>query len=181
MTASNLSRQYGKAAICFGLAGTLIYLLMINVTLPHIEAVSGQVPFDMRPFGYGLDEAKDLLEGLQQDGRRYYLTRQIPLDTVYPALLALTLISTICWIGLGLPHSKLVRVGIAFSVAAAFFDYAENLGVAVIILNWPNMNSGLVDATSTATVLKSCSTVAAVSTMLVLAVLRFSRRKVAPD
>ena len=53
MTASNLSKQYGMAAISFGLVGVIIYLLMINVTLAHIEGVSGQVPFDMRPFGYG--------------------------------------------------------------------------------------------------------------------------------
>lgn len=70
MTASNLSKQYGMAAISFGLVGGIIYLLMINVTLAHIEGVSGQVPFDMRPFGYGQLEAGKLLDGLGENGRR---------------------------------------------------------------------------------------------------------------
>ncbi len=138
MMTSNLSRRYGMATISFGLVGVMIYLLMINVTLAHIEAVSGQIPFDMRPFGYGQLEAGKLLDGLGENGRWYYLTRQIPLDTAYPALLALTLISAICWLGLRQPNSTNVRVGIVFSVGAAFFDYAENLGVAVMISSWPN-------------------------------------------
>ena len=177
MTTSILSRRYGMAVICFGLVGAVIYLLMINVTLPHIEAISGQIPFDMRPFGYGLHEATQLLEGLEEAGRRYYLTRQIPIDTIYPALLALTLVSMMCWLGLRLPNSRLVRVGIVFSVGAAFFDYTENLGIAVMISSWPNMPNGLVYAASTATVLKSCLTVAAVSTALLLGATRLRRRK----
>lgn len=172
MMTSNLSRRYGMAAISFGLVGAIIYLLMINVTLAHIEAVSGQVPFDMRPLGYGLHEAAQLLDGLGENGRRYYLTHQIPLDTAYPAFLALTLISVIWWLGLRLPNRTTVRVGIVFSVAAAVFDYTENLGVAVMISSWPNLPSGLVYATSTATVLKSSLTVAAVSTVFLLVAVR---------
>ena len=156
------------ATISFGLVGVMIYLLMINVTLAHIEAVSGQIPFDMRPFGYGQLEAGKLLDGLGENGRGYYLTRQIPLDTAYPALLALTLISAICWLGLRLPNSQLVRIGIVLSIGAALFDYTENLGVAAMISSWPNPPNGLVYATSAATVLKSCLTVAAVSTTLLL-------------
>lgn len=146
---------------------------MINITLDHIEAISGQVPFDMRHFGYGLHEATQLLNGLEEDGRRYYLTRQIPIDTIYPALLGLTLVSAIFWFGLGLPKSRFVRVGIVLSVGAVFFDYVENLAVAVMLSSWPDIPNGLVCATSTATVLKSCLTVAAVSTVSLLGVIRF--------
>jgi len=46
-----LSRYIGFAALGCGLIATVIYVLMISVTLAHIEAVSGQVPFDMRPLG----------------------------------------------------------------------------------------------------------------------------------
>lgn len=51
MTNGSKSRHIGVIAIGCGLIGTLIYLLMIKVTLAHIEKVSGHTPFDMRPLG----------------------------------------------------------------------------------------------------------------------------------
>ena len=41
----------GTAAIVFGLAGAAVYLFMVGITLAHIEAISGHLPLDMRPFG----------------------------------------------------------------------------------------------------------------------------------
>ena len=178
MMTENGPRRYGMAALASGLAGASIYLLMINVTLAHIETVSGQIPFDMRPFGYGPQEAAQLLDALGADGRRYYLTRQIPLDTVYPALLAMTLVSSMLWFGTRLPNSRLVRTGIVFAVGAAFFDYAENIGIAAMILGWPDVSDALVQATSAASVVKSCSTTAAAFIVLCLWVMRISRSKV---
>ena len=61
MTNGILSRHIGVIAIGCGLIGTSIYLLMIKVTLARIEAVSGHVPFDMRPLGYGPADAATLL------------------------------------------------------------------------------------------------------------------------
>ncbi len=168
MTTGIPQQRHGMAAIAFGLAAAALYLLMITVTLAHIQAISGQVAFDMRPFGYSPQEAARLLDALGQEGRTYYLTRQIPLDTVYPALLAMTLISAICWFGLRLSDRRFVRIGIAFSVSAAVFDYVENLGVALMILNWQDLSPVLVHATSTASIAKACLTTAAAMTTLAL-------------
>ena len=162
MTNRILSKQIGIIAVGSGLIGASIYLLMINVTLAHIEAVSGHVPFDMRPFGYSSTEAARLLEALGVEGRAYYLSHQIALDTLYPAMLALTLVATICWFGQSMPNRKLVRFGIAFSVGSALFDYVENLGIAAMVWSWPEVSVPLVYATSTATILKSVSTTVAV-------------------
>ena len=162
MTNRKLSKHIGKVAVGSGLIGASIYLLMINVTLAHIEAVSGHVPFDMRPFGYGSKEAATLLEALGVEGRAYYLSHQIALDTLYPFMLALTLIATICRFGQRMPNRKLVRFGIAFSVGSALFDYVENLGIAAMIWSWPEISVFLVYATSTATILKSALTTLAV-------------------
>jgi hypothetical protein len=124
----------------------------------------------MRPFGYGLADASALLDGLGADGRQYYLTHQIPLDVLYPALLALTLITTIFWLGQRMPNSRLVRVGVALSIGAALFDYGENLGIVAMIWNWPGVSSPLVYAASTATIAKSVMTTLAVLLTVVLAV-----------
>lgn len=157
-----LSRYIGFAALGCGLIATVIYVLMIRVTLAHIEAVSGQVPFDMRPLGYHPDDAATLLDALGAEGRAYYLSYQIPLDTFYPALLALTLIATLMWFGRRLPGSTLVRCGIVLSVGCALFDYLENTGIAAMIWSWPEVPVVLVYAASIATLVKSALTVLAV-------------------
>ncbi|MFK7838409.1 MAG: hypothetical protein AB8B60_19540 [Sulfitobacter sp.] len=166
MTTGIWARYYGLATFGFGTAAVAIYLPMINITLAHLEAVSTLTPFDIRPLGYSPQEAAALLGALGEEGRMYYLTRQIPLDTVYPALLALTLVFAVYWFRRDLPESKLARVGPWASVGAAILDYAENLGVAAMILSWPNLPDHLVHATSAATVAKSGTTTVAVLLVL---------------
>jgi hypothetical protein len=158
--------------------GASIYLLMVNITLAHIEAVSGLIPFDMRPLGYSHADALTLLGALGADGRAYYLSHQIPLDTVYPALLALTLMGAICWIGQRLPSRTLVRAGVALSLGAAAFDYAENLAICAMIWNGPTPSVPLVFAASAATIAKSVLTSLAVSLTLLLGVM-WARRSIA--
>lgn len=177
MKTKNEPRRYGLAAIVFGLAGATIYLVMITVTLAHVQAVSNQIPFDMRPLGYTLQDATQLLAALGEDGREYYLMRQIPLDTAYPALLAMTLISTFYWLGLRLPYRWLVQVGVVLSLGAAFFDYAENLGIATMILTWPDLSQGVVYASSFASVAKSLLTTSAVLHAVFLGILRAVQSK----
>lgn len=167
MMLRNLSNHFGKIAIGAALLAASVYLAMIGVTLAHLEFISGQAPFDMRPFGYGPAEAAELLGGLGIEGRRFYLTRQMPLDTLYPALLALTLSSTLCWLGRGMPNRGLVRLGVTLAVGSALFDYVENLCVVAMIWSWPEVSGPLVYAASVATIAKSVMTTLAI--MLVFA------------
>jgi hypothetical protein len=155
------TRHAGRAAICTGIIGAAIYLIMITVTLAHIKAVSGHMPFDMRPLGYSPQDATALLEGLGVQGRQYYLHRQIPLDTVYPALLAATLLFAMRCFGTRIANDRFVRVGIILSVGAALCDYVENLGVVAMILSWPTLSDALVYASSAASISKSVLTTAA--------------------
>lgn len=153
-------------SIGFGVFGAGLYLAMTGITLAHLEAASGHAPFDMRPFGYGPREAAALLGALGDEGRAYYLTRQIPLDMVYPAILALTLILTITWVRRTVPGDWITRTGVILAISAAAFDYAENLGIAAMILSWPDLPDALIHTASTATVAKSAATSAAVSILV---------------
>ncbi len=162
MTNGILSKHIGMIAVGSGLLAVSVYLSMINVTLAHLESVSGHAPFDMRPFGYSPADAATILDTLGVDGREYYLRHQIPRDTLYPALLALTLTATICWFGQRMPNSTLVRHGVALSVGSAVFDYIENLSIMAMIWRWPDVSAPLVYAASTATIIKSVITTLAV-------------------
>lgn len=168
MTHRILSKHIGIIAVGSGVIAASIYLLMITVTLAYIEAVSGQAPFDMRPSGYGPTQAAALLEALGVEGRDYYLSRQIALDTVYPAMLAFTMIATLSWLGQRMPNSRLVRLGIALSAASALFDYVENLCIVAMIWRWPEVSVSLVRAASFATIVKSVSTTLAVVLVLLV-------------
>lgn len=160
------TKQHGRQAALFGFAATGIYLLMIYVTLAHIETLSGLRPFDMRPGGYSAELANSLISDLGSSGRRYYLTRQIPLDLVYPSLMALTLVSLLKWLGLRGADRKLVQIGIWVSIAAAIADYLENAGICLMILSWPEISANTVLAASVASIVKSGLTTAAVLIVL---------------
>ena len=163
-----MGQTFRNAAVCFAVIGGVIYMLMVTVTLAQIEATSEQVPFDMRPFGYGPKDALLLLEGLGTEGRNYYLTHQIPLDTAYPALLALALISLMRWLGQSMSGHRLMRVGVILSIGAALCDYSENLGIVAMVLSWPDLSAPLVHASSVATVAKSILTTAAIIIAIVI-------------
>ena len=160
------TKQYGRQAALFGLAAAGFYLLMIFGTLAHIETVSGLRPFDMRPGGYSAELANALINELGPSGRRYYLTRQIPLDLVYPSLMALTLVSLLKWLGSRGISQSLVRIGTWFSIAAAIVDYLENAGICFMILSWPETSANTVLAASVASIAKSGLTTAAVLIVL---------------
>ena len=170
MTNRILSKHIGMVAVGSGLLGASVYLSMINVTLAHLQERSGHIPFDMRPFGYGPADAATFLDALGAEGREYYFRHQIPLDTLYPALLALTLIATMFWFGQRMPNSKLVRLGVALSVGSALLDYLENLGIMAMIWRWPDVSGPLVYAASTATIAKSAITTLAVLLVLLIGV-----------
>lgn len=164
----------GVIALFAGGASAAVYLTMITITLAHLETVSGLRPFDMRPAGYSPEEAANLLNRLGTSGRDYYVRNQIPLDTLYPALLSLTMIATFSWLGKRKSNSKLVSLGIALSVGTALFDYGENLGIATMIWDWPNIPDHIVIASSIATITKSVLTTLSVIFLSILGFVAFT-------
>jgi len=152
----------GKAAFLFGIGAMIIYLVMVLGTLGHLTDLAGVLPFDLRPTGYSQVYAEGLLQALGESGRHYYLTRQIPLDTLYPALLALTLISALRWRSFRFGPTLMTKIGGALAILAATFDYLENVGISLMLLAGSESDLALVKAASTASILKSALTTAAI-------------------
>lgn len=172
---TQISSPATRAAV-FGAAAVAVYLTMVLITLPHLEAQSGFTPFDMRPAGYGPEEAGALLSALGDEGRSYYVNRQLLLDAFYPALMALTLTSLFRLVGNKLSQVRLVKVGIAVSWMAAGFDYAENAGIYAMLSMWANLPDLLVYLTAIATVSKSAFTSLAIFGLAGLCVVRWWAR-----
>ena len=165
-----------RRAIFFCLATTAIYLCMILGTLQHLESISGLKPFDMRPMGYTPTEANDLLAALKAEGRQYYLSRQLLLDTVYPALMAISLTFLFRLLNPRQGLKRIVSAGIALSWMAAAFDYLENILIANMLLRDGPVPDGIAAAASIATITKSLTTSAAALILLTLFVAGLASR-----
>lgn len=160
--------QHGSRILLFWCAAMLVYFLMVFGSLADIEQMTGVRAFDMRPNGYSYADALALISALGEEGRRVYLTMQIPLDTGYPALLAISSANSLYWLSQSLGSTaRWYRAVAAVTYLAAFADYAEN-GLIVWMLNAGlGVPEALVTAASLASVSKSIFSTIVFTTLLI--------------
>ncbi len=88
----------------------------------------GLTILDARLLGYGLEDARLFLRELSPLGKARYLGPMRVLDSVFPALLALTLIAVAFRV-----TGRLALAAGATALVAAGLDYAENAAVAGLL------------------------------------------------
>jgi hypothetical protein len=145
----------------FGIT-TCVYLAIILYSIP---AVLEQAPemklFDMSPGGYSYEYATELLEVIGPEGREKYLWLQLPIDFIYPGLFAVTYTLMLIWVfSMRFRAESKIFIMALVPATAGLFDYIENIGIAMMIKSYPNLSSGLVQFTSTFSILKSIMTIA---------------------
>lgn len=143
------------------LSAHLVLLCMMIFTFPKINARLGTEAFDLRPLGYTVPEAMQILQELDPATVQLYLFPQLFLfDVLYPMLLALFL-STLMVRLANLTEKQntlLVRIGITLPFFAMIFDYSENLLIAQMITDPVHVSSGLIKTSSAFTLLKGIFT-----------------------
>lgn len=122
----------------------------------------------MRPGGYSFEDALALISALGEDGRHVYLRRQIPLDTMYPALLAISTASSLYWLAqsVGMAAS-LYRANAVTAYLAAIADYTENGLIIWMLHAGHDRLDSLVVAASLATISKSALSTIVFITLLI--------------
>jgi hypothetical protein len=139
------------------LASTLaLYSVIVFWSLPQISLeADGITPFDMRPRGYDLEEARAFLLALSDTGRHFYLGTQHLLDWIYPALLGTTFA-----FGFSLLFRRPVLwLLFLLSTSVVGFDWLENLAVSNLLRADPLMlDTDSVAIASRWSVLKSAAT-----------------------
>jgi hypothetical protein len=147
-----------------------IYLVMLTWSLPILSAAAGGLaPFDMRPFGYDLEGAREFLGAIGPSGTRFYLSIQQRIDSIYPALMALTLGIGFLYLGRGLPAWLRVAL-VAVALGGAVFDYLENGAVAQMLRAGAEGVTAETAATASRwTVLKSAADAIAMTAFVLLA------------
>ena len=107
------------------------YAFMMFVTIPELRGLSGGVEiFDLRPLGYGEEEALLILASMPDAARDYYRHVQIPVDFLYPLLLGLFGMFTLAW---ARRRVAIPRWSIIVPLAVTTFDYLENVGVLILL------------------------------------------------
>ena len=138
----------GVTAVVSGAVTAAIGTVMNAFLIPRIEQNTGGIRcFDMN-FGYTCEEAQRFLSLAGEEGRRVYLSMQLPLDFVYPLAYALFFVSL--FVILTKKKTKLAALPIALAAA----DYAENILVEAMLRSSP-LSSAVVSAASVFTVIKT--------------------------
>ena len=150
----------GKNILLLFILTNSIYAMMLTITIPKVMSFAGGLKLlDMMPTGYNPEYVNSLMSSLGPEGRNAYLFNQIPPDMIYPFLFGLTY----CL----LPAYFLQKLGKQDSIIFYFcyipllsglFDYFENLGIILILNNYPNNTIQLSQTTNVFSVLKSSFT-----------------------
>ena len=160
----------------FFAAMTAVYAVMLLWTLPTITAAAGGLtPFDLRPMGYSIEEARAFLAALSDDGRALYLDTQLRIDTVYPVLLMVTLaLATILLTSPGWPRWLLI----APAVLGMVFDLLENNVTGRMLRGGTEgLTEQLVEQGSRWSILKSGFTTISMTAVIVLLASHFLARR----
>ncbi len=113
------------------LATVAAYVLMVGYFGPQLSAASGGgVPFDFRPFGYDLAQARAYLSALSPAGTALYLGPIRLCDTLFPILFT----ATLC-----LPLRRRGELWFLPALAYGLFDLAENIAVARLLRAGPEV------------------------------------------
>jgi hypothetical protein len=160
-----------RGVIIFFVLAHIVLLLMMFFTFPRINARMGTQAFDLKTFGYSVQEAKTMIQNLDQATVNLYLFPQLFLfDVLYPILLA-TFLSLLMIRLAGLAKispGHFLQQWYVLPFAAMMVDYLENILIARMITTGANVSSGLVKVASLCTQLKGALTMISWVVILVL-------------
>lgn len=154
------------------IASHLVLFVMMTYTFPVINNQIGTQAFDLQTFGYSVSTAESIVNNLDDRIMGLYLFPQLLLlDLLYPLLLALFLGSLLFrLIKTTSSACKLTSILLILPFIAMMCDYAENIGVILMITKSIEVSETIVYLSSTATVSKGVSTSIAWIAILILSV-----------
>ncbi len=154
------SNSSGKIVLGLFILTNVVYVFMLTITIPNtMRYANGTQLLDMMPMGYNLSYVNELFNALGKTGRETYLTTQIPVDMVYPFLFGLTYSLLFAYF-----LKKLNKLNTSsfflclLPVLAGIADYVENIGIILLLQNFPFLTETAVKLTSFFSVVKSIST-----------------------
>jgi hypothetical protein len=147
----------GKKVVLLFIMCNIVYAIMLVITIPEVVHYSGGMKIlDMMPTGYDTHYVNTLFNTLGIQGRHAYLYHQLPLDLIYPALFGISSCLVLAYF-----LNKLKKLDsplfylCLIPLFSGFFDYGENIGIVMMLKNYPNISVLQVQITNVFSVLKS--------------------------
>jgi hypothetical protein len=129
---------------------TLILLglvILINIFLALTMGGNPNLqPLDLQ-FSYSPERAYELLSAYSETERFYYMIAELTLDVVYPLVYG-TLLSFILY----MLHNNFRIAKLPYDVVV--IDYLENIGIVIMLINYPTRINWLASITGVFTTLK---------------------------
>ncbi|CAN0583403.1 unnamed protein product [Ectocarpus sp. 12 AP-2014] len=147
-------QQSGKKVLVLFLLTNIVYGYMLLVTIPATMAFSnGLQLLDMMPVGYNLEYT------LGNTGRQMYLTKQIPVDMIYPLLFGISYAAVLAYFLKKLPRLNQNYLYLCLlPVIAGIADYFENIGIITMLNAYPTVTETSVHINSLFSIIKSSAT-----------------------
>jgi hypothetical protein len=160
----------GKKILILFILTSIVYAIMLTITIPKVMNFAGGMKLlDMLPTGYNADYVNSLLNALGSDGRNAYLFQQIPLDFIYPCLFGVTYCLLFAFIIKKLDKQDSFLFNLCFiPVFAGIFDYSENIGIIIMLKNYPDNSTTMSQLTNTFSILKSTLTTIYFVTLIIV-------------
>jgi len=154
-----LKNSSGKTVLLLIVITGISFLIMPVVTMPKvIQFTNGMKILDLMPGGYDFEYVNTLLRTLGEEGRHNYLFYQIPVDMVYPLLFTITSCLLIAFLLNKLQQFRNPFIYLCiFPVISGIADYSENIGVAFMLNQYPDISTTIVKITSMFSVIKYTS------------------------
>jgi hypothetical protein len=150
----------GKKVLMLFILTNIVYLVMLTITIPNtMEFSEGMKLLDMMPTGYNPEYVVTLFDTLGEEGRATYLFQQIPLDMAYPFLFGLSYCLLMAYFLKRIGKFNSFAYYLCFLPAiAGIFDYLENVGIIILLNDYPGMSLTAMKATSAFSMIKSMTT-----------------------
>ncbi len=178
-----LKQSYSKRTVLIWFSITsAVYLVMVYITVPMVmQFAPDKAILDLRPLGYTLPEVISLFDDIGPEGRANYLTKQIPVDMIYPGLFGISYALILAYILQKLKQFNSFTIWYCIlPIIGGLADYLENIGIITLLKSYPNLQNNTVSLTSTFSVIKSSAT-ALYFTILIIALvmlgIKYLRRR----
>lgn len=145
----------GKMTMFFLVLQLMMGGLMFGVVYRFSSLAPGMMPLDL-VFFYGVEDALRYFATIPDAAAQLYLHVLLPLDFIFPALYSFSFALIVAYM-----LERLARRGyvypqwlVLYSLAAALFDYLENIGMIMMFHLQPLLPHSLVLATSMCSAMK---------------------------
>ena len=165
-----------KKAVLFAALFVAFYVLVnfSRVGVSGLLEMTGGASILDFEMGYSCEKAFAMLAALGTEGRAFYQTVMLPMDFPFPVVYMLCFASCIALLLKSVPSEKAVKYGkylLLVPVVAMLSDWAENIGILVMLHGYPDLPAWAVLLASVSGMIKAIFISASILVIALLLIL----------